>query len=61
MHNNQDISTRTGLLATGSSGRWSIDVDEALDRGEWFAQIESPEIYLIVQLRGPDVILEALQ
>src|SRR5437773_1082860 len=41
---------RFGLLSNGSSGAWSIEVDEALDRDEWWMEIDSPSVYLVFQL-----------
>jgi hypothetical protein len=41
----------TGLLASGSSGRWDVAVDETLDRDEWSLEIEGPNAYLVFQLQ----------
>jgi hypothetical protein len=50
-----------GLLANGSSGRWDVAVDEALDReGTWSAQIEGPQAYVAFQLRDLSVIGDAV-
>lgn len=49
-----------GLLANGSSGRWDIAVDEALDRDEWSLEINGPEVYLVFLLRDLRVIPQAL-
>jgi hypothetical protein len=50
-----------GLLATGSSPRWHVDVDEALDRQEWFIQIDGPQFYLYFQLRDLEAVEHALR
>ena len=49
-----------GLLANGSSGRWSIAVDEAVDRDEWSLEIDGPEVYLAFQLADLTIPLKAL-
>jgi hypothetical protein len=49
-----------GLVATGSSGGWGFEIDEALDRdNEWLAEIEGPQVYLVFQLRDLQVVSEA--
>ena len=35
-----------GLLATGSAGRWSIDVDECRAENEWVLDLDGPNFYL---------------
>jgi hypothetical protein len=35
-----------GLLANGSSGSWSIDIDETHDGDAWNMQIDGPQVYL---------------
>jgi hypothetical protein len=40
-----------GLLAAGSSGRWDITVNEALDREEWCLEIDGPQTYLAIRLQ----------
>jgi hypothetical protein len=38
-------------LANGSSGAWSISIDESIKGKErWFAEIEGPSVYLSFQL-----------
>src|SRR2546430_1299220 len=61
MNDNYDQSQdHWGLLATGSSRDWSVDVDEALDREEWSLEIEGPQTYLVFQLHDLPVISKAL-
>jgi hypothetical protein len=50
----------THLLANGSSGHWSIDVDESLDGKEWTFQLEGPRTYLVFRLLELDVVRNAL-
>jgi hypothetical protein len=50
----------SGLLASGSSRRWEVAVDESLDRDEWSVEIEGPQAYLVFQLRDLGTIPEAL-
>ncbi len=45
-----------GLLANGSSGRWSIDIDESDDGGAFNMQIDGPQTYLAFALRGLEVV-----
>jgi hypothetical protein len=40
-----------GLLASGSSRRWDVAVDESLGRNEWSMEIEGPQTYLVFQLQ----------
>jgi hypothetical protein len=50
-----------GLLATGQCGKWSVDIDENLDRDdEWIAEIDGPNVYLHFQIEGLKVISEAI-
>jgi hypothetical protein len=44
------------LLACGSSGHWSIDVDESLAGTEFEIQFQSPTIYLNFRLANLDVL-----
>jgi hypothetical protein len=48
-----------GMTANGSSRRWYVAVDETLDVAEWSLEIDGPQAYLVFQLRGPQVVLEA--
>jgi hypothetical protein len=50
-----------GLLANGSSGRWDIAVDEALDREEWTLEIDGPQTYLRFQPVDLNVVQAALR
>lgn len=51
--------TPLGLLANGSSGRWSVDIDEALDGSEWYLQLDGPTLYLVVQLTDLSTVRRA--
>lgn len=47
----------TGLLASGSCGRWEIDIDEALSGPDrWWMQIEGPSASLSFEVSSLDVI-----
>lgn len=54
-------SPETGLMAVGLSGRWSLVVDEAIDREEWFLQIDWPGGYLYFELPDLSVIPQLLR
>lgn len=46
-----------GLLAYGTSPRWTVAIDEVLDQeSEWSLQIEGPSMYLACSLTDPTVI-----
>jgi hypothetical protein len=49
-----------GLLANGSSGRWSIDIDESDDGGTFNMQIDGPLAYLAFALRDLQVVPKLL-
>jgi hypothetical protein len=49
-----------GLLASGSSGCWSIDLDESHDGTEWSLQLDGPRVYLTFALRDLQVIQSAI-
>jgi hypothetical protein len=57
-----DQTTRgeTFLLANGSSGGWSVDVDESPDGTAWTLQIESAQAYLVFRLAELGLIHGAL-
>jgi hypothetical protein len=60
---NERIDRQTGgwgLLATGSAGRWSVDVDESRDDGAWSLEIDGPQVYLALQLLDLEVVRRAL-
>jgi hypothetical protein len=48
-----------GLVATGTSGRWEVAIDEAIDRDEWYIEIEGPHTYLTFQLRDLQAVPDA--
>jgi hypothetical protein len=51
-----------GLSANGTSPWWDVAIDESLDReGEWSAEIEGPNVYLVLRLRDLQVIAEAVR
>jgi len=57
----EEPSEGLGLLANGSSRRWDVAVDEALDREEWSLEIDGPQTYLVFQIRDLEIIPEALR
>src|SRR5438093_1557149 len=62
MNQQHDQSTNGwGLLANGASSRWTIDVDEALDRDEWELEIKGPQVCLLFQLDNLSIPREALR
>ncbi|MBN9117834.1 MAG: hypothetical protein J0I06_01470 [Planctomycetes bacterium] len=48
-----------GLLANGTSGCWSVDLDESPDGVEWSLQLDGPQVYLAFSLRALAVIRAA--
>src|SRR5947209_9183036 len=52
---------RWGLLANGSSGCWTLEVDESFDGGEWTLAIEGPQVSLLFQLQDLSVLQGALR
>ena len=45
------------LLANGSSGRWSVTLDESTGgTEEWFLQIEGPSLNLFCEVDSPDIL-----
>src|SRR3954454_2854522 len=60
MKNNPDPVGRLGLLASGSSRRWDVAVDESVDTGEWSLEIEGGQTYLVFQLQDLETIPQAL-
>lgn len=49
-----------GLLACGTDGCWSIDLDESPDGTAWSLQLDGPQVYLAFALRNLGVVAEAL-
>jgi hypothetical protein len=45
-----------GLLANGSSGQWSIDIDESQDGAAFTMQIDGPQAYVGFALRDLRVV-----
>jgi hypothetical protein len=48
-----------GLLATGTSGSWSVDLDESHDGVEWSLQLDGPLVYFTFSLRDLAVVQAA--
>jgi hypothetical protein len=45
------------LLANGTSGRWSVTLDESTEGAEeWFLQIEGPSLYLYCDVDDPRIL-----
>lgn len=40
-----------GLLATGVSGRWTVDLDESSDGAEWSLQLDGPNAYFVIEVQ----------
>src|SRR4051812_39537084 len=60
----QDVDQTTsefGLLASGSAGLWSIDIDESLFREEWCIDLDGPRFSLRFQLRNLQVVSDTIQ
>lgn len=52
-----DDDLSVGLVASGNSKSWDIEIDQTLDGAErWFAQIEGPSIYLYFEISNPSVV-----
>jgi hypothetical protein len=50
-------SQKVGLLAIGTCGAWEVSIDETIGgRERWFAQIESPSIYLYFEVASLDIL-----
>src|SRR5438876_11428027 len=50
-------SPALALLANGSSGRWSVTLDESTEGAEeWFIQIEGPSLHLFFEVDGPHIL-----
>jgi hypothetical protein len=58
--NTDNPDNRYGLLACGSSGRWSVDLDESADGTEWSLQLDGPQVYLTFAVNDPRAVGEAL-
>lgn len=41
-----DANGGFGLLANGTAGCWSVDLDESPDGQEWSLQLDGPQVYL---------------
>ena len=50
-----------GLLACGSSGSWSVDLDESSDRTVLLLQLDGPHVYLSCVIRELGVIRSAVE
>jgi hypothetical protein len=50
-------ATTLGLLASGSCGPWSIDVDETTSGPDrWFVQLQGPAVHFYFQIPSPTTI-----
>jgi hypothetical protein len=50
-------TTTFGLLACGSSGPWSVDVDETTSGPDrWFVRLEGPSVYFSFEIPSLDVV-----
>jgi hypothetical protein len=48
---NVNETTGIGLLANGTSGQWTVDVDESISESDrWFLQIEGPSVYFYFEI-----------
>src|SRR5260221_4985138 len=59
-HNSDQPTGRFGLLASGTSGRWTIDLDESTDGLEWSLQLDGPQVYVHFPIRDPSIVRDAL-
>jgi hypothetical protein len=59
--NTDNPDDRYGLLACGSSGRWSVDLDESHDGTEWSLQLDGPQVYLTFAVSNLRVVGAALE
>lgn len=49
----------TALVANGSAGAWTIDIDESLSGPQrWFLQIEGPACFLYSEISRPRAVAE---
>jgi len=48
-------------LASGSSDRWSVAIDESLDGSEWTLELDGPQTYLVAELPGLKTVAELHQ
>ena len=52
-------SPTLALLANGSSGRWTVTLDESTEgTEEWFLQIEGPSLNLCCEVDDPEILRE---
>ncbi len=59
-HDVNESNEPFGLLACGSSGRWTVDLDESMDGTKWSLQLDGPQIYLAFAVEDLGVIGNAL-
>ncbi len=55
-----ETGTEMYELASGTSARWGVVINEVLDREEWEIEIESPQVYLVFQLAELSAVGAAL-
>jgi hypothetical protein len=52
----EQVASSYSELASGSSGRWHVAVDESLDGRTHFLELDGPTAYLCVRLRDLSVV-----
>lgn len=57
---NDDSSDTFGLLACGSSGCWTVDLDESSDGSRWSLQLDGPHVYLVCEVLDLHVVKSAV-
>lgn len=56
-----DANGSFGLLANGTAGCWSVDLDESQDGREWSLQLDGPLLYLAFPIHDLTVIQSAIE
>ena len=59
-HNSEQPTGGFGLLASGASGSWTVDLDESTDGLEWSLQLDGPQVYVHFPIRDPSIVRDAL-
>jgi hypothetical protein len=54
-----ELSGQYGLLACGSAGCWTIDLDESGEGTQWSLQLDGPQAYLAFAVDDLDLIAQA--
>jgi hypothetical protein len=55
------IPDSVGLMASGVSGPWLVNIDEAWSGERWFAHIEGPSVYVYFEISSVDIVETALE